>query len=79
MLVGGAGLSYEEVASALKCSVGTIKSRVSRARETLRRNLLEEETPSERREAARKAAADGEPDVPAAQEPEREAFALHAN
>ncbi len=78
MLVGGAGLSYEEVASTLKCSVGTIKSRVSRARETLRRNLLEEQTPSERREAARKAAADGESD-PCDPMVEMPGYALHAN
>jgi RNA polymerase sigma-70 factor (ECF subfamily) len=36
ILVGAAGLSYEEVADICGCAVGTIKSRVSRARDTLR-------------------------------------------
>lgn len=35
MLVGGAGLSYEEAAEACDCALGTIKSRVSRGRNTL--------------------------------------------
>ena len=33
------GLSYEEMAEALRASVGTVKSRISRAREELKRLL----------------------------------------
>jgi RNA polymerase sigma-70 factor, ECF subfamily len=39
MLVGASGLSYEEVANICDCAVGTVKSRVSRAREELTRQL----------------------------------------
>jgi RNA polymerase sigma-70 factor, ECF subfamily len=35
ILVGASGLSYEEAAEICKCAVGTIKSRVSRARRRL--------------------------------------------
>jgi RNA polymerase sigma-70 factor (ECF subfamily) len=35
MLVGAEGLSYEEAALALGCAVGTVKSRVNRARHSL--------------------------------------------
>jgi RNA polymerase sigma-70 factor (ECF subfamily) len=51
LLVGGAGLSYNEVAVALQCSVGTIKSRVSRARESLRQALMEHEPEKEESES----------------------------
>jgi RNA polymerase sigma-70 factor (ECF subfamily) len=33
------GLSYEEMAAALECSIGTVKSRISRGREELRQRL----------------------------------------
>ncbi|MHB8917053.1 MAG: RNA polymerase sigma factor [Desulfocucumaceae bacterium] len=35
------GLSYEEMASALDCTLGTVKSRLNRARQTLRQKMLE--------------------------------------
>jgi RNA polymerase sigma-70 factor (ECF subfamily) len=35
LLVAGSGLTYEETAQVCECSVGTVKSRVSRARERL--------------------------------------------
>ena len=35
ILVGGAGMTYEEAAQICDCAVGTIKSRVNRARERL--------------------------------------------
>lgn len=35
-LVAGAGMSYDEAASIMDTNVGTVKSRVSRARETMR-------------------------------------------
>ncbi len=43
VLVGGAGLSYEEAADCCGCAVGTIKSRVSRARSQLARLTDHEE------------------------------------
>ena len=39
MLVGASGLSYEDAASVCGCQVGTIKSRVSRARRDLRERM----------------------------------------
>ena len=44
MLVGASGFSYEEAAKICNCAVGTIKSRVSRARHALTR-LLSEDAP----------------------------------
>ena len=35
MLVGAVGMSYEEAAGVAQCAVGTIKSRVNRARSKL--------------------------------------------
>ena len=35
ILIGGSGLSYEEAAEICGCAVGTIKSRVNRARNRL--------------------------------------------
>lgn len=40
------GLSYEEVAGIIGCPVGTVRSRVSRARATLERLLLEADAPT---------------------------------
>ncbi|MFI5011464.1 MAG: sigma-70 family RNA polymerase sigma factor [Hyphomicrobiales bacterium] len=39
VLVGGSGMSYEEVAAICNCAVGTVKSRVNRARNRLARLL----------------------------------------
>lgn len=36
-------LTYEEIAEVLQCSVGTVKSRISRAREILRKKLVSKE------------------------------------
>jgi RNA polymerase sigma-70 factor (ECF subfamily) len=51
MLVGASGLSYEDAAKVCNCAVGTVKSRVSRAREELTR-LLSEDTLIRRAEFA---------------------------
>ncbi|HVZ02797.1 MAG TPA: sigma-70 family RNA polymerase sigma factor [Dongiaceae bacterium] len=50
MLVGNSDLSYEEVAAQCHCPVGTVKSRVSRARLDLRRLLEDEEMAQPRRD-----------------------------
>ena len=41
ILVGATGFSYEEAAQICGCAVGTIKSRVNRARRSTRRNLID--------------------------------------
>jgi RNA polymerase sigma-70 factor (ECF subfamily) len=48
MLVGNSDLSYEEVAEICECPVGTVKSRVSRARLDLKRILEGETMPMQR-------------------------------
>jgi RNA polymerase sigma-70 factor (ECF subfamily) len=45
ILVAAEGLSYEEAAEVCKCPVGTVKSRLSRARQRLEEHLNEAELP----------------------------------
>ncbi len=45
VLVGVHGLSYEQVAEICRCEVGTVKSRVNRARNLLKKMLLEDVLP----------------------------------
>jgi RNA polymerase sigma-70 factor (ECF subfamily) len=47
ILIGATGLSYEEAAEVCKCAVGTMKSRVSRARSRLSELLQLNPTPSD--------------------------------
>src|SRR5262249_61249610 len=49
VLVAIHGLPYEEIAQICGCEVGTVKSRVNRARGILKRMLLEEELPVDAR------------------------------
>jgi RNA polymerase sigma-70 factor (ECF subfamily) len=52
ILVGGAGLTYEEAAAICGCALGTIKSRVNRARNRLAKLLdidMEDDAPADRR------------------------------
>jgi hypothetical protein len=48
VLVGVHGLSYEQVAAICRCEVGTVKSRVNRARNLLKRMLIEGDLPLRR-------------------------------
>jgi RNA polymerase sigma-70 factor (ECF subfamily) len=50
ILVSASGFSYEEAASICGCAVGTIKSRVARARDTLFALLEGKKPPQERRD-----------------------------
>jgi RNA polymerase sigma-70 factor (ECF subfamily) len=50
VLVGVHGLSYEQVAHICRCEVGTVKSRVNRARNLLKKTLLEDELPIRKEE-----------------------------
>jgi RNA polymerase sigma-70 factor (ECF subfamily) len=58
MLVGGAGLGYEEAGKVVGCAVGTVRSRLSRARAKLQQMLDDEATgdPAPRRARGRGAA-----------------------
>jgi RNA polymerase sigma-70 factor (ECF subfamily) len=53
LLVSASGLSYEEAATICGCAVGTIKSRVARAREMLEQLLDNSAAPPRRAKAAR--------------------------
>jgi RNA polymerase sigma-70 factor (ECF subfamily) len=52
MLVVGSGLSYEEAAKVCGCPIGTIRSRLARARQELEAKMLGE-TPMPRSETSR--------------------------
>jgi RNA polymerase sigma-70 factor (ECF subfamily) len=53
LLVSASGLSYEEAANICGCAVGTIKSRVARAREMLEELLDNSAAPARRSKATR--------------------------
>ncbi|HEY3694229.1 sigma-70 family RNA polymerase sigma factor [Phenylobacterium sp.] len=71
LLVAAEGLSYEEAAGVVGCPVGTLKSRVNRARERLA-ELIDVDLPKANQRAALRAA-------PAAAAPVRNAWAPTAN
>jgi RNA polymerase sigma-70 factor (ECF subfamily) len=52
ILVGASGFSYEEAAEVCNCRVGTVKSRVSRARAELKQILEQGNLPGSRSDAA---------------------------
>ena len=57
LLVGLEGMAYDDVAAILNVPVGTVRSRLSRGRDQLRRLMgMEEELPSHRRAADRERA-----------------------
>jgi RNA polymerase sigma-70 factor (ECF subfamily) len=58
ILVGASGLSYEEAAEVCNCAIGTIKSRVSRARNELVRLLAGDNLRMSRTESVAKAEQD---------------------
>jgi RNA polymerase sigma-70 factor (ECF subfamily) len=70
MLVGAGGLSYEEAANICHCAVGTIRSRLSRARDELKKTLTEDTLAISRSEADQVAL---EPDELLNPRPRREA------
>lgn len=47
LLVAAQGLSYEQTAEICGCPIGTIRSRISRARRELERNMMAGEAPAE--------------------------------
>lgn len=49
ILISSSGMSYDEAASVLGCSVGTVKSRVWRARRQMERLILDNESDSDDR------------------------------
>lgn len=49
LLIGGAGLTYEEASTALKIPLGTVRSRMSRARQAFRTALADVDTEYDRR------------------------------
>ncbi|MGE0733564.1 MAG: sigma-70 family RNA polymerase sigma factor [Alphaproteobacteria bacterium] len=52
ILVGASGLSYEDAAAVCSCAVGTIKSRVSRARQDLKKMMSDDNLQVRRSETA---------------------------
>jgi RNA polymerase sigma-70 factor (ECF subfamily) len=70
LLVVGSGFTYEEAAVACGCSVGTVKSRVSRGRERLARLIGDEAEPAPAEApAASGAAAPGQHKLPPSASP----------
>jgi RNA polymerase sigma-70 factor (ECF subfamily) len=70
ILIGASGLSYEEAAQVCNCAVGTIKSRISRARHELAQLLSGDEAGSGRSQHAPAPSADATPVPGPASDPE---------